>query len=53
MVDEAIESIPEDAQDAQDQFGYKVVARNKKISQIDALKQQIKDLQHQIEALEK
>jgi hypothetical protein len=48
-VDEAIESIQEDAQD---QFGYKVVAHNNKISQIDALKQQIKDLQHQI-ALEK
>jgi hypothetical protein len=52
-VDEAIESIQEDAQDAQDQFGYEVVAHNNKISQIDALKQQIKDFQHQIEALEK
>jgi hypothetical protein len=52
-VETAIESIQEDLEDAQETLGYEVLAHNNKMTQIDALKQQIKDLQHQVEALNK
>ena len=52
-VEKATESIREDLEDAQETLGYEVLAHNNKMTQIDALKQQIKDLQHQVEALKK
>jgi hypothetical protein len=45
--------IQEDLEDAQETLGYELLAHNNKMTQIDALKQQIKDLQHQVEALKK
>ena len=52
-VEKATESIQEDLEDAQETLGYELLAHNNKMTQIDALKQQIKDLQHQVEALKK
>ena len=49
----ATESIQEDLEDAQDLNGCLIQSENNKMTQIDALKQQIKDLQHQVEALKR
>mgnify|MGYP006077893343 CR=1 FL=1 len=45
--------VGEDLEDAQDLNGCLIQSENNKMTEIDALKQQIKDLQHQVEALKK
>ena len=49
----ATASIQEQLEEAQDTNGYLVRFQDKQMTQIDALKQQIKELQHQVEALKK
>ena len=49
----ATESIQDDLEDAQDLNGCLIQSENNKMTQIDALKQQIKDLQNQVEALKR
>ena len=46
------ESIQEHLEEAQDTNGYLVRFQDNKMIEIDALKQQIEDLRHEVEALE-